>query len=193
MAVHSASERNGSALTNYLIDRSTQGREECPMPILALLLAAAAPADSMEPNLQPLAFLVGSCWRGTLPDNSGIDTHCFTPMLRGHFLRDRHNVTPVGYSGETLYRWDSAARQIRLDYYSSDGLLMAGTASAGEHGLTFELGYVAGDGSPTVIRATWTRDGPDAYVVTAEARDHDGWRPVPGRARFQRVGPAPPD
>jgi hypothetical protein len=159
----------------------------------ALSMAPASATDTLAAELQPFAFLVGSCWRGTLPDNSGIDTHCFSPMLRGHFLRDRHNVPLVGYSGETLYRWDSAARQIRLDYYSSDGLLMAGTVSAGEHGLIFELGYVGGAGSPTVIRATWTRDGPDFYVVTAEARSQDGWRPVLGRARFQRIGPAPAD
>jgi hypothetical protein len=161
------------------------------MPILALLLAAAVQAEPpIEPNLQPLAFVMGSCWRGTLPNGSGIDTHCFTPMLRGHFLRDRHNVTPAGYAGETLYRWDSAARRIKLDYYSSDGLLMSGTASAAGQALTFELGYVAGDGAPVVIRATWTREGADAYVVTAEVRGPDGWRPAPGSARFQRVGPA---
>ena len=163
------------------------------MPILALLLAAAQAEAPLEPNLQPLAFLAGSCWRGTLPGNQGIDTHCFTPMLRGHFLRDRHNVTPANYLGETIYRWDSAAGRIRLDYYSSDGLLMTGTASAGDQGPTFELGYASADGSPVVMRAVWARDGADAYVVTAEVRRPDGWHPAPGSARFQRVGPAPPD
>ena len=165
------------------------------MPSLALLLAAAAvqAEPPMEPNLQPLAFLAGSCWRGTLPGNQGTDVHCFTPMLRGHFLRDRHTVSPAGYLGETIYRWDPAARQIRLDYYSSDGLLMSGTAAAGEHGLTFELGYVSADGAPAVMRAAWNRDGTDAYVVTAEVRRPEGWRPAPGSARFQRIGPAPSD
>jgi hypothetical protein len=163
------------------------------MPILALLLAAAATQAEppAEPNLQPLAFLAGSCWRGTLPDDRGTDVHCFTRMLRGHFLRDRHTVTPAGYLGETVYRWDSAARQIRLDYYSSDGLLMTGTASAAAHGLAFELAYVSSDGAPAVMRAAWTRDGPDAYVVTAEVRGPDGWHAAPGSARFQRIGPAP--
>ena len=157
----------------------------------ALPMVPASAADRLAAELQPFAFLAGSCWRGPAPGGTQTDTHCFTPML-GHFLRDRHVVTPSHYSGETLYRWDSAARQIRLDYYSSDGMLMSGTAAATERGLSFELSYLAG-GTPTALRAAWTRDGEDAYVVTMEAQGPNGWRAMPGSQRFQRVGPAPAD
>jgi len=164
------------------------------MSVLALLLAAATLAETpLEPHLQPMAFLVGSCWRTTMPGNLGTDTHCFTPMLGGHFLRDRHTLTGVQYSGETLYRWDPVTERIRFDYYSSRGLVIAGTAAATEGGLAFELSYVSPEGRPIAVRAAWTRDGPDAYVVTQEVRENDAWRAVPEHPRFQRIGPAPPD
>src|SRR6187551_2099463 len=95
---------------------------------LALTLAAApigaAPAaDTLAPVFQPLAFVAGSCWRATFPDGRMTDTHCFSPILNGHFLRDRHIVTraPNPYVGETIYRWDAATGRIRYDYYASDG------------------------------------------------------------------------
>ena len=33
--------------------------------ILAMQAASAAPAPALVPELQPLAFLVGSCWRAS--------------------------------------------------------------------------------------------------------------------------------
>ena len=156
----------------------------------ALPMAPASATDRLNPNLQPLAFLAGSCWRTTMPGNGGTDTHCFTPMLGGHFLRDRHILSAVRYSGETLYRWDSAARRIRFDYYSSEGMLMSGTASSSGQGLTFELSYVSAEGRPVAMRAAWTRDGPDAYIVTQEVGENGAWRAVPDHPRFERVGPA---
>jgi hypothetical protein len=158
----------------------------------ALPMAPASATDTLAAELQPFAFLAGSCWRGPAPGGAQTDTHCFTPML-GHFLRDRHVVLPSHYSGETLYRWDAAARQIRLDYYSSDGMLMSGTAAATERGLSFELSYLSAEGAPTALRGAWTRDGDDAYLVTMEVQGPNGWRAMPGSQRFQRIGPAPAD
>lgn len=164
------------------------------MTILALGLALAAQAQAPPPSaqLEPLAFFVGSCWRATVQEGRATDTHCFTPVFGGRFVRDRHALAPLSYSGETLYRWDATARQIRFDYYSSEGLLISGTAAAVENRLRFELGYVSREGTPIAMRAAWTRDGPDAYVVVTEVREGDGWRPT-GRTRFARVSPAPAD
>jgi hypothetical protein len=158
----------------------------------ALPMAPASATDALAPGLQPFAFLAGSCWRGPAPGGAETDVHCFTPML-GHFLRDRHLVTPSHYAGETLYRWDAAARQIRLDYYSSDGMVMTGTATATEHGLSFDLSYLSSEGRPAALRAAWARDGDDAYLVTLEVQGPNGWRAMPGSQRFQRIGPAPAD
>ena len=164
------------------------------LAMVALLPAApASAADTLAVELQPLAFLAGACWRGTLPANQGTDVHCFTPILGGHFLRDRHIVTPSHYSGETLYRWDAAARQIRFDYYASDGMLMIGTAAAADGGLSFDIPAVSFPEPVPAMRVAWRRDGADAYVVTTEIRGNDGWHATPGSARFQRVGAAPSD
>ena len=161
------------------------------MWMLPLALLAAAGPVTLDAGLQPLAFLAGSCWQGDLPGGQGTDTHCFTAMLGGHFLRDRHRVTPGGYAGETLYRWDRAAQRIRFDYYSSLGMVMSGTASAEANGATFAPEAVGPDGRPMPMRARWRRDGADFYVVTTEIRQNGVWQSVPGTPRFRRIGPAP--
>ena len=160
---------------------------------LTLALLAAAVPTALDAGLQPLAFLAGSCWQGELPGGQGTDTHCFTAMLGGHFLRDRHRVMPGGYAGETLYRWDASGRQIRFDYYSSQGLVMPGTAAAGADGLTFSLAAVAPDGRAMPMRAAWRRDGADAYMVTTSVEQNGAWRSLPETTRFRRTGPAPAD
>lgn len=152
----------------------------------------SAPAAALVPELQPLAFLVGSCWRAAVPDTQATDTHCFTRMLGGHFVRDRHRLDGVAYAGETVYHWDAGARQIRFDYYQSQGLTISGTASSAPNGLAFALGLPSAD-RMIEFRAIWARDGSDAYVVSQEARDGEIWRPLPQRPRFTRIGPAPAD
>lgn len=179
------------------------------MPILALLLAAAAPAQIPQPNLdtniclgpcpilpdpnlRPLAFLAGSCWRATLPLGRAVHTHCFTWVFGGHFLRERYRVTQSDDAGETLYRWDQAARQIRWDYYSSRGVLGSGIASGTAYGLAFTF-QSPENGRSIPTRVEWRRVGADSYVETTQFRERRRWRTEPNPPRFQRVGPAPPD
>jgi hypothetical protein len=156
-------------------------------------MAPAQAADALAPELQPFAFLAGSCWRASFPDGQMTDTHCFAPILGGHFLRDRHIVShaPDPYLGETIYRWDAAARSIRYDYYASDGSHSAGTASAAPGGLAFlDEQHDAAGGPPTQIRSTWTREGADTYVALAEARSANGWHTL-FRLRFTRIAQPP--
>jgi hypothetical protein len=162
--------------------------------MLALLIAVSAQAQqpALSPQLAPLAFVTGSCWRGTFPDGRRTDTHCFAPIYGGAFVRDTHVVegAPAPYSGETLYRWDAEVGRIAYDYYASDGSHSAGTVSPAANGLGFpEEAHRAPGGSETFIRSSWTRDGPDAYVVLAERREGEAWRPL-WRMRMVRVGPA---
>ncbi|MGQ0660826.1 hypothetical protein [Sphingosinicella sp.] len=158
--------------------------------LLALALQSAA-APQLNPNLEPLAFVVGSCWRGTFPDGRQTDTHCFTLAYGGAFIRDRHVVEngPRPYSGETFYRWDAAARQIRFDYYAMNGNYSAGQAIPEANGLRFPDELVTANGQQMTIRSSWTRDGADAYHVIAEARQGEGWREL-WRMRMVRSGPA---
>lgn len=161
----------------------------------ALPMAPALAADTLAAELQPLAFLAGSCWRATMPGGQMTDTHCFTPILDGHFLRDRHivNRMPAPYLGETIYRWDAAAGRIHYDYYASDGSHSAGTAQAAANGLTFlDEQHDAAGGNAMQIRSTWTREGDDTYVALAETRSGDSWREL-FRLRFTRIAQPPAD
>jgi hypothetical protein len=164
------------------------------MHMLALILAAqaAAPPPALAAELQPLAFLVGSCWRASFPDGRSTDTHCYTAMLGGRFVRDVHVVAggPAAYSGEAIYRWDTQARRIRYEYYASDGGYSAGTAAPNAGGIDFpEETYVGGDGQAMVMRTVQT-GGAGGYARTTSARQPDGsWREM-FTLRFTRSGPA---
>jgi hypothetical protein len=102
------------------------------MPIAslaALLLLSHEPPLRRE--LQPLAFLVGHCWRGQLPDGNE-DVHCFESVYGGQHVRDRHEVTGGAeiYRGETLYSWDGAAGAVAYTYWNSLGGVSRGTMRA---------------------------------------------------------------
>jgi hypothetical protein len=160
----------------------------------ALSAAPVSAAAHLAPELAPFAFLAGSCWRASLPGGQMTDTHCFTPMLGGRFLRDRHQIRGATYAGETIYRWDAEAGRIRWHSYASDGMLMSGTAAGADSGVDFEVVEDSPrSASPAPMRIAWRRDGADAYVVTTEVRDGEAWRAAPNTPRFQRIGPAPPD
>jgi copper(I)-binding protein len=151
------------------------------------------PQSALAAGLRPLAFLVGSCWRATFPNSTNTDTHCYTTMLGGRYIRDVHIVagTPTPYSGEAIYRWDPRARRIRYDYYASDGGVSAGFADPTAAGFDFpEETYVGGNGETMVMRTVQTGNG-EAYTRTTSARQPDGsWREM-FTMRFTRVGPAP--
>jgi hypothetical protein len=161
--------------------------------LLAVALQSAA-TPALNPELQSLAFLAGFCWRGTFANRPGeTDTHCFTPMLGGRFLRDVHVVEGAAapYSGETVYRLDRDSGEIRFHYYSSEGFTSSGAARPTETGIEFpEETYRGTDGQMTV-RSRWTRDGPDAYHVISESLLRDGTWEEAWRMRMIRVGPAP--
>ena len=78
--------------------------------------APAAPSTPAEPATayQPLAFLVGHCWKGTFPDGRSTDEHCFSWIYGGKFVRDEHVVHRTGQPdgfGESIYLWDAGAGQ----------------------------------------------------------------------------------
>lgn len=162
------------------------------MPAGSMLIAVALQGATLAPELQPLAFLVGSCWRATFPNTTQTDTHCYTAMLGGRHVRDLHVVegAPAPYSGETVYRWDPAARRIRYDYYASDGGYSGGTAEPTAAGVSFpEEAYVGADGQALTLRNNLVRDGADAFTGTSAMRRGENWREM-WTMRFTRVGPA---
>ncbi|MBX3561486.1 MAG: hypothetical protein KF780_06690 [Sphingomonas sp.] len=167
-------------------------------PSLALFVAlqAAAPESAppaLAPELQPLAFLVGSCWRATFPGTAIVNTHCYSAMHGGRHVRNRHIVegAPGPYSGETIFRWDPERAQIRYDYWGSDGGYSTGTVVATDDGLSFpEESYLGVRGQRLTMRAAMRDVGPEGYEGSSEMREGEGWREM-WRMRFTRIGPAP--
>src|SRR5260370_459207 len=89
---------------------------------------------------QPLAFLVGHCWKGTFPDGKATDEHCFSWIYGGKFVRDEHVVHGEGHPdgfGESIYVWDSASRQLQYLYIESAGGFSRGTVSGEGDALVF--------------------------------------------------------
>lgn len=161
--------------------------------IMAMQAATAAPAPALAAELQPLAFLVGSCWRASFPGGRASDTHCYTAMYGGRYIRDVHVVAggPPGYGGETIYRWDPQAHRIHYEYYASDGGHSSGSAVVTAAGVDFpDDVYVGPDGAAMTLRTVQTGDAA-GYTRVSSARQPDGsWRAL-FTLRFTRAGPAP--
>jgi copper(I)-binding protein len=154
---------------------------------------SAALARGRPRRLEAMAFFAGACWRGTFADGRRTDTHCFSPIYEGSFLQDHHFVEGAAapYSGYSLYHYDVMGRSITYQYRASDGSVSGGVARPTRDGLSFPAEtHRTADGRETTIRSMWTRDGPDAYLVRAEARAGAGWREL-WRMRMVRVGPSP--
>lgn len=171
------------------------GHDTREVAVVADTRAAWSPALAADrpPRLAAMAFFAGSCWRGAFPDGRRTDTHCFSPIYEGNFLQDRHVVegAPTPYSGYSLYHYDVMGRSITYQYRASDGSVSGGVARPTADGLSFPAEtHRAADGRETTIRSAWTRDGADAYLVRAEARQGRGWREL-WRMRMVRVGPTP--
>jgi hypothetical protein len=134
-----------------------------------LVLGASSTATIAEPALQPWATLVGHCWVGEAPGNSGTDKHCFESVYGGQHIRDRHVVSVGGrdvYAGETIYSAKGA--QILFTYWNSLGGLGTGTAAlAGDEWRFIGTIHPTATAAEQPMTAVW-KMGPDAYQVTAE-------------------------
>jgi hypothetical protein len=135
-----------------------------------------AAADAL-PAYQPLEFLAGHCWKGSFPGGR-TDEHCFSWIYEGKFLRDLHTLRSDGHPdawGESIYFWNSPAKQIEYLYIESGGGFSRGEVSADKDALVFpDTSYVE-SGKTQVYRSRWQRRGESAYDVVTEFRTADGW------------------
>ena len=146
-------------------------------PVLAATPAPAPPADPY----QPLAFLVGHCWKGTFPQSTQTDEHCFSRVYGGKFLRDEHVVHRDGAAdefGETLYVWNSAAGELEYLYIESGGGFIRGTARAEGEALVFPQAPYVDGGRTMNVRSRWQRSSDASYEVATEFETGGRW--VPG-------------
>lgn len=152
---------------------------------------ASAAAQVTPEYFAPLAFLVGHCWTGQLPNGQGADTHCYEWMLGREFIRDRHAVTGAGdYRGESIYQWDPATKQVVYRYWNTDGGVSNGRIAVTGTALHAEDEEYRGKGGEALhFRSTITPVGATAYDVATDARVEQQWRPVRA-VRYTRVDAA---
>jgi hypothetical protein len=153
--------------------------------LIAAGLAVAQPA--LRPELEPMRFLVGHCWRGAMKSGAELDTHCFEPVFGGQHIRDRHEVTGATgpYRGETLYSWNQATGRIDYVYWNSLGGVSRGTMAPRLGALDFgDQTYRGAEGREIRIATIWRILGERGYeAVTTSAANPTGDRTV----RFTRL------
>jgi uncharacterized protein YndB with AHSA1/START domain len=143
--------------------------------MVALALAAQPPAAQtvLQGGLEPLAFLVGHCWRGRFPSGQ-VDTHCFESVYDGQHVRDRHEVTggQRPYRGETIYSWDGAARTVIYTYWNLSGGVSRGTMRVEGDRLQFgDETYRGADGREFSMATNWRRLDADTYESATLSSD----------------------
>ncbi|MEY2457720.1 MAG: hypothetical protein QOK06_2850 [Acidimicrobiaceae bacterium] len=146
----------------------------CVLLFVGLILSIAVPRSSPAQTtpafdkLQPLAFLAGSCWKGTFKGRTVTDEHCFTWKFGGRFLRDRHVVRgdSIPYEGETTYAWDGPQNRIVYWYIAQPGFYSHGQVESADGALRFRDNLVTS--RERELRITWRRSGTDAYNVLVE-------------------------
>jgi|SRR6478672_629842 len=139
-----------------------------PTSIAQTAIGGSAKREVGRVELQPLAFLAGSCWKGTFTGRSVTDEHCFKWIYNGRFLRDHHIVVgdSVAYEGESTYAWDTPSKQIVFWYIALPGFYSHGTVAPSDSVLLFHDNLQTVDARQ--MRTTWRRSGPDAYIVRVE-------------------------
>lgn len=145
--------------------------------VCLLLFAPGFAFAQPDAGYMPLAFLANHCWKGAFPGGR-TDEHCFTWIYDGKFLRDRHTVRAEGRPdalGESIYFWDSTAKQLEYLYIESDGGFSRGPVSIDKEALVFPDTSFVENGKSMVYRSRWQRSGASAYDVVTEFKSKDGW------------------
>jgi hypothetical protein len=149
-------------------------------------LAGADPAAIY----QPLAFLAGHCWTGAFPGGKQTDTHCFSWIYGGKFLRDQHIVRAAGKPdalGESIYFWNSSAKQLEYLYIESGGGFSRGAVTTDADSLLFPDTTFVENGETQVYRSRWRHSTETAYDVVTEIQAKNNW--MPGfTIRMERAG-----
>lgn len=147
--------------------------------LFALPAQGAEPA-TLDPHFQPLAYLVGHCWRAPFPDGQR-DLQCFQALYGGKLIGNSHMVQgsdPL-YEGQTIFSWDAAHQRIRFHYFTSTGAVSEGYFMPGAQGaMTIPERHVGDGGDVTELESDFVRDGERAYRVVTRQKSGDAWKTV---------------
>jgi len=134
--------------------------------VLAATTAQAGDAGKLRTELEPMAFLVGSCWQGDFPGGVETDIHCFDAVYDGVHIRDRHAVSGGAklYRGETMYSWNGDADTISFVYWNSLGGVSTGSAKPNAGTFVFpNETYKGPEGETIIVSAFWENISADGY------------------------------
>ncbi len=151
--------------------------------IVAILLALSFHGTSAkEMNFSGLMPLVGQCWQATFPDGKKIDTHCFSSVYGGMFIKDQHVVCggEQPYYGETWYAHDQPSGTVNYRYYNSLGGVSDGTVEFKPMQLVFPDETYENNGQQITYRTTWDLSE-GQYVSNMWQQDaavEGGWKPI---------------
>lgn len=163
---------------------------------LPLLLAAGSASAGPIDALQPMSFLAGHCWKGSIPATASTDEHCFEWVLNGHVMRDTHVVRTAGkpdYRGETTYYWSPIANSIEYLYLESSGGMSRGTMDTVANTLYFAPAQDAAEAASNGVvtyRMRWAPSGARAFDAWAEKRGPDGSWQTMFKMTMTKSGPA---
>lgn len=175
-----------------VVPRPARSAALAAVTLLAIASPAAAQADAADAaRLEPLAFLVGSCWKGTFPDGVATDEHCYEWMLGGEFVRDRHVVLGQGdgpYHGETVFGWDPEAEAIVYWYFNGHGDVATGRVEPDGDRLVFPERVVTEEGVRE-LRTIWSRPATDRIAVVVEETRDGAWTELWSMTMGRQGGP----
>ncbi|MDX1418322.1 MAG: hypothetical protein R3181_00025 [Rubricoccaceae bacterium] len=155
---------------------------------LALLLAPAALAQPAVPELERLAWLVGT-WVGSVDlgeDRQAHDVSTFSWAVGGHALRNVHAVGDGIYGGETLIWYDRDADAYPFVYVTTGGFTTQGLLEIDDDGRLVGIEQVDGDEGGMAdgidaVRSSSALDD-DGHLVVSVAYQRDGqWGPEAAR------------
>ena len=150
--------------------------------LLFILISHQSLADNSMQPFSGLMPLVGHCWQAPFPDGKKIDTHCFTSVYNGAFIKDQHVVCgdDQAYYGETWYTHDKTSNSVNYRYYNSLGGISDGSVQFQDQRLVFPDESYENNGQTTTYRTDWQlTEG--QYVSNMWQQDHaaeDGWKKV---------------
>lgn len=152
------------------------------VPIIAVALGTTTNVVATAPpaHFAPFDFLVGHCWRGTFPDGTATDTHCYEWVFGNKHIRDVHVVRngAAAYRGETIYSWNAEDGRVIYRYWNSDGGFSDGDMVAGDDGtLTSAIErYVGENGEIREYRTVIEPLEPGQYATRTYERIDGDWR-----------------
>ncbi|MCB1582140.1 MAG: hypothetical protein R3E90_05630 [Marinicella sp.] len=152
------------------------------MTVCCLLVFSLSVQADTAKKFKGFEQLVGHCWQATFPDGLKVDTHCFSDVYSGAFIKDQHVVCGEGqpYLGETWYVFGHNNNQVSYRYYNSMGGVSDGSVEYKDNQLLFPDETYEKNGQQIVYRSNWalSEDQYQSQMWQMDAKVESGWKKI---------------